>query len=55
MQGQPHHDEQLVDQVLGLPESYSFECKLISGKVDKLLETVIALANADGGIIALGG
>jgi len=50
----PAVDEQLVDQLLALPESYKFDCKRIIGKVDKLLETVIAFANADGGMIALG-
>lgn len=49
-----HPDDQLVDQLLSYPESYNFDCKRIIGKVDKLLETVIAFANSDGGVIALG-
>lgn len=47
-------DDQLIDQLLALPESYKFDCKRIIGKVDKLLETVIAFANAEGGMIAVG-
>ena len=47
-------DDPLVDRLLRLPESYNFDCKRIIGKTDKLLETVIAFANSDGGMIALG-
>jgi len=47
-------DDQLVDQLLEMPESYRFDCKRVIGKVDKLLETVIAFANSDGGLIAIG-
>ena len=47
-------DDVLIDRILGLPESYYFDCKRILGKVDKLLETVIAFANSEGGTIALG-
>ena len=47
-------DEQRVDRLLAMPESYNFDCKRMLGKIDKLLETVVAFANADGGMIALG-
>ena len=47
-------DDQLIQHLLQLPESYQFDCKRITGKVDKLLETVIAFANSDGGMIAVG-
>ena len=50
----PVPDDQLVARLLTLAESYTFDCKRIIGKVDKLLETVVAFANADGGMIALG-
>lgn len=49
---QPHDD--FVDQLLGLPESYKYDCKRVIGRIDKLLETVIAFANSDGGTIAVG-
>lgn len=47
-------DDSVIERLLSLPESYIFDCKRITGKVDKLLETVIAFANADGGMIAIG-
>jgi ATP-dependent DNA helicase RecG len=47
-------DDELIDRLLDTPESYNFDCKRIIGKIDKLLETVVAFANSDGGIIALG-
>lgn len=50
----PELDDQLVDRLLSRPESYTFDCKRMIGKVDKLLETVVAFANSDGGLIALG-
>lgn len=49
----PDKDDGLVDQLLDRPESFTFECKRI-GKVDHLLESVVALANSNGGILALG-
>jgi len=49
----PEKDDALVDQLLDRPESFTFECKRI-GKVDHLLESVVALANSNGGILALG-
>jgi ATP-dependent DNA helicase RecG len=50
----PTPDDEIIDRLLALPESYKFDCKRIIGKVDKLLECVIAFANADGAVIALG-
>ncbi len=47
-------DDQLVDKLLGLSESLHYDCKRMIGKTDKLLETVIAFANSEGGIIVLG-
>ena len=49
----PPGDDALIDSLLVRPESRMFECKRI-GKVDRLLESVIALAKTDGGVIALG-
>ena len=50
----PIQDPELVEKVLATPESSWFDCKRIIGKVDKLLETVIAFTNTNGGTIALG-
>ncbi|CAK9052466.1 ATP-dependent DNA helicase RecG, partial [Durusdinium trenchii] len=49
----PQVDDAFVDKVLSVPESIHFECKRI-GKVDRLLESVVAFSNSDGGLIALG-
>ena len=49
----PPVDDPLIDHLLSMPESRGFECKRI-GKVDKLLESVVAFANSDGGVLALG-
>ena len=46
-------DDALVDQLLALSESRQFECKRV-GKVDRLLESVVAFANSEGGTLALG-
>ena len=46
-------DDALVDQLLARPESLTFDCKRI-GKLDKVLHTIVAFANTQGGIIALG-
>ncbi len=43
-----------VSRLLAQSESYTFDCKRIGGKIDKLLETVVAFANSDGGTLALG-
>ena len=42
-----------ADWLLAQPESRRFECKRV-GKVDRLLESVVAFANTDGGTLALG-
>lgn len=49
----PDKDNAFVNTLLDRPESFTFECKRI-GKVDRLLESVVALANSSGGILALG-
>ena len=49
----PPIDDALIDRLLQRPESITFECKRI-GKIDRLLESVVALANTEGGMIALG-
>ncbi len=46
-------DDAWIDRILSLSESPQFECKR-TGKIDKLLETVVAFANTEGGIIAIG-
>jgi ATP-dependent DNA helicase RecG len=50
---QPPFDDDLIEHFLGIPEGHYFDCKRL-GKLDRVLETVIAFANADGGTIALG-
>lgn len=50
----PPCDDALVDQLLGMDESYQFDCKRIKDKLNTAIETVVAFANSDGGIIALG-
>ncbi|MDO9542315.1 MAG: ATP-binding protein [Kiritimatiellia bacterium] len=47
-------DDALVAQFLGMPESYQFDCKRIRDKLTTVLEAVVAFANCDGGMIALG-
>lgn len=49
----PPKDDAVIDRLLQRPESTIFECKRI-GKVDKLLESVVAFANTEGGVVALG-
>lgn len=50
----PPLDDALIDEFLSYPESYHFDCKRLKDKLTKLLETVVAFANSDGGTIALG-
>ena len=50
----PIVDDALLDQLLDLPESSHFECKRVKEKLTGILESVVAFANSDGGIIALG-
>lgn len=51
---QPPLDDALIDQALDAEESYVFDCKRLKDKLTKVLETVVAFANSDGGTIALG-
>ncbi len=46
-------DDSLVDSLLSRTESLTFDCKRL-GKLDKVLETIVAFANTQGGVIALG-
>lgn len=50
---QPPFDDELIETFLQFPEGYGFDCKRL-GKLDRVIETVVAFANADGGTIALG-
>ncbi|MEI7881837.1 MAG: hypothetical protein WCI95_13310, partial [bacterium] len=50
----PLFDDALVDQLLGASENYLFDCKRIKDKLTSVVETVVAFANSDGGLIALG-
>ena len=50
----PPFDDALVDKVLIEAESYTFDCKRLKDRLAKILETVVAFANSDGGMIALG-
>ena len=50
----PPFDDKLIDDLLLWPESSRFECKRLAGKLAPTLISVVALANTEGGIIALG-
>ncbi|HVC98493.1 MAG TPA: ATP-binding protein, partial [Pirellulales bacterium] len=50
----PPFDDALVDKALSEEESYTFDCKRIKENLTKILETIVAFANSDGGTIALG-
>jgi ATP-dependent DNA helicase RecG len=49
----PPKSDEIIDRLLQRSESIMFDCKRL-GKVDRLLETVVAFANTEGGVIALG-
>ena len=46
-------DDVIIHRLLDRSESMFFDCKRV-GKTDKHLETVVAMANTEGGTIALG-
>ncbi len=43
-----------IDEILSLNDGQSFDCKSIRVAPKDLAETVVAMANADGGTIAIG-
>lgn len=47
-------DKELLDLLLNFQEWHKFECKRAAAKPSKLLETAIAFANTEGGIIVVG-
>jgi ATP-dependent DNA helicase RecG len=47
-------DDELIEQVLSVPESRRFETKRVGGKHDRKLETILAFANTEGGVLVLG-
>ncbi|MCX5721847.1 MAG: putative DNA binding domain-containing protein [Nitrospirae bacterium] len=53
-QAHPPFDDTFIDDLLQWEESSQFECKRLAGKLTSALESVVALANSEGGIIALG-
>jgi len=50
----PPFDDELVDKALAEEEYYKFDCKRLKGRLAPILQTIVAFANSDGGIIALG-
>jgi ATP-dependent DNA helicase RecG len=50
----PTFDDALIDRLLDREEDYQFDCKRIKKDLTKLVETVVAFANSDGGTLALG-
>lgn len=50
----PPFDDELVDRALAQEESFRFDCKRVKKDLTKILETVVAFANSEGGTIALG-
>jgi ATP-dependent DNA helicase RecG len=50
----PPFDDALIGKALAEEEFYTFDCKRIRKDLTRILETVIAFANSDGGTIALG-
>lgn len=48
------NDDQLVDQLLEIEESGRFEVKRIKGNLARIIESVVAFANSDGGMIVIG-
>jgi ATP-dependent DNA helicase RecG len=50
----PTFDDALIDRLLNCEEDYQFDCKRIKKDLSKLVETVVAFANSDGGTLAIG-
>jgi ATP-dependent DNA helicase RecG len=50
----PRIDDALVEQLLRLEEGRVFEAKRVGPRNDKKLETILAFANTDGGLLVLG-
>lgn len=50
----PPFDDKLINDLLEWPEGNRFDRKRLAGKLTTVLETAVAFANTDGGIIALG-
>lgn len=50
----PVFDDTFVAELLKLEESNVFDCKRLRDKLTSVLETAVAFANSDGGVIALG-
>ncbi len=50
----PTFDDALIDRLLDREEGYQFDCKRIKKDLTKLVETVVAFANSDGGTLAIG-
>jgi ATP-dependent DNA helicase RecG len=51
----PEVSHVVIKVMLRMPETQRFECKRVSGKmVGKALETICAMANAEGGLLLLG-
>ena len=46
-------DDELIDRLLARRESRTFDCKRVRG-VAKVLDCVVAFANTDGGLVAVG-
>jgi ATP-dependent DNA helicase RecG len=51
---EPIFDDELIDRLLGLPESLWYECKRIKDKLGGVFDTVVAFANSEGGSVVLG-
>lgn len=47
-------DKGLIKSILSLREWQDFDCKRVLAKPGKLIETIVAFANTDGGILAIG-
>lgn len=50
----PPFDDALIGDFLEFAESFTFDCKRLGDKLTKILDTIVAFANSDGGTIAVG-